>query len=127
MLLIYVYLYSMKWIELKDIVGGGSIFLFGCHPTQSAYKVKAWLKEKKPDVVVLYAGEHSRIREYQAAHWMHRYDPFVFHNYLSAGFRQNTVSSALQSLATALQSFADQHMYMPTEIVLVRAKKLPGA
>lgn len=113
----------MNWIELRSLEGWNSIFLFGCLPTESAYKVKAWLKEKKPDIIVLYAGEHRLIKNYQASHWVHQYDN-CFHNYMTEGHRKDPVYSPLASLHTALQRFHQLHNYTPSEIVLVRAKKL---
>lgn len=114
----------MKWIELKDVeVGSGTIFLFGCHPTQSPYKVKAWLQEQKPNAVVLYAGQASKVREYQAAHWVISYGHKEYHNYLTEGYRQEFFHSALQSMESALQRFAQKYKFHPSEIVLVRAKK----
>jgi hypothetical protein len=114
----------MNWIELKDLVGGGSIFLFGCHPTQSAYKVKSWLKEKKPEIVVLYAGEFQKIRPYQALHWMATTNRDKYFNYFPEGGKSKHLSSPMESLETAIQAFAFKYNYTPSEIVLVRAKKL---
>lgn len=109
---------------MKDVdVGSGTIFLFGCHPTQSAYKMKQWLQEQKPNAVILYAGQANRIREYQAAHWVISYGHKEFHNYLTEGYRKDFFPSALKSMESALQHFAGKYKFHPSEIVLVRANK----
>ncbi|PVY43252.1 hypothetical protein [Pontibacter virosus] len=114
----------MKWLELNDaVIGSGAIYLFGCEPGQTAYQLKRLLKEKRPNVIILYAGSANKIKEYQAMHWVKSYGSGVFHNYMTEGYRKNVLATALQSLHSALQCLEQVHGFMPKEVVLLRAHK----
>jgi hypothetical protein len=82
----------MKWIELNEMLGGEYLFLFGCHPTQSAYKVKRWLQETKPNAVILFADNFNRIKEYEAARWVRKYNDYTYHNYMTTGWLHATAT-----------------------------------
>lgn len=111
----------MKWLELKQaVIGSGAIYLFGCEAGEQAWQLKRRLKEQRPNAVILYAGPFSKIREYQATHWVISYRD-GYHNYLIEGFRQQPLHSALLSLDSALQQFEQKHGFRPDEVVLVRA------
>ncbi|WP_266206264.1 hypothetical protein [Pontibacter kalidii] len=117
----------MYYIELNELIGGATLFMLGCPSNQSAYKVKRWLQETRPYALILFADKYQRIKEYEAARWVRKYSDYSFHNYLSEGYQQQPLPTAIKSLESALQRFELEHKFHPSEIVLVRAKKFVNA